>query len=115
MKSSWFALTLCLMGLTPVVTFSKEETQESASPVVTLQFRNYHVVVSTSDRGTLYSVDQTDGKRLAEHLTASELQARLPEVHRFVRDAFAGDRKAFMDASNGIETKTFLDASDSMN
>ncbi len=103
MKRSWFALTLCLMGLTPAVIFADEEIQETAHPVVTLQFRHYHVTVSTSSKGTLYTVKESDGKMLGEELTAKELQAQLPEVHRFVRDAFAGDRKGFLDASNGVD------------
>jgi len=100
MKRSWFALTLCLTGLTPALTFAGEEIHETAPAVVTIQFRNYHVTVSAGDKGTLYTVKDTDGKMVAEHLTAKELQAQLPEVHRFVKDAFAGDRKAFIDASN---------------
>ncbi len=102
MKGSWFALTLCLMGLSPRVSFAGEEAQEAPAPVVTLQFRNYHITVSASPKGTLYTVNEADGKVVAEHLTAKELQAKLPEVHRFVKDAFAGDRKVFMDASNGV-------------
>lgn len=102
MKGSWFALTLCLMGLTPAVTFAGEETQEGAAPVVTLQFRNYNITVSASPKGTLYTVKAADGKVIGNELTAKELQAQLPEVHRFVRDAFAGDRKVFMDASNAV-------------
>lgn len=102
MKGSWFALTLCLMGLAPHVSLAGEETQEAPAPVVTLQFRNYHITVFASPKGTLYSVKDSDGKSVAEPLTAKELQAKLPEVHRFVRDAFAGDRKVFTDASNGV-------------
>ena len=100
MNARWFALTLCLIGLAPPVTFAGEESRETAPAVVTLQFRNYHITVSAGEKGTLYTVKESDGKTLAEHLTAAELQAKLPDVHRFVRDAFAGDRKAFLDASN---------------
>jgi hypothetical protein len=99
MKTRWFALTLCLIGLAPAVTFAGEEKKEAAPAVVTLQFRNYAITVSAGDKGTLYTVKEADGKLLGEQLTASELQAKLPDVHRFVKDAFAGDRKAFIDAS----------------
>jgi hypothetical protein len=100
MKVRWFALTLALINLVPPVTFADETVKEAAPAVVTLQFRNYHITVSAGERGSLYTVKETDGKLLADRLTAQELQTRLPDVHRFVKEAFAGDRKAFMDASN---------------
>ena len=101
MKIYWLALTLWGIGLTSVAVFADPEVPAPA--VVTLQFRNYHVTVSSSDKGALYTVKDTDGKVIGEQLSAGELQSQLPAVHRFIRDAFAGDRKAFIDASNATD------------
>lgn len=103
MKVRWFALTLALIGLVPAPSYSDERLREAAPVVVTLQFRNYHITVSAGEAGSLYTVKEIDGKIVGDQLSAKELQAQLPEVHRFVRDAFAGDRKAFIDASNRTE------------
>lgn len=103
MKARWFALTLAFAGLTPVVSFAGDKSRDTAPAVVTLQYRNFLVTVSAGDNGSLYTVKDAAGKIIADSLSASELQAQLPEVHRFVKEAFAGDRQVFLDASNRVD------------
>jgi hypothetical protein len=55
-----------------------------------LQHRDQIVTIKTGEQGTVYSVQNKDGKVLFENLTAEQLKTQSPETHGFIEAAEAG-------------------------
>ena len=54
-----------------------------------LQHRDRVVTIKSGAQGTVYSVQNKDGKILFENATAAELQAKAPEIHDFIEGSKA--------------------------
>jgi len=57
--------------------------------VVHLERRGYRITIHSGANGPLYTVRDKAGKVFATELSAKELQAKLPQIHKLVEGAYA--------------------------
>lgn len=101
-KSLLLAGVFCVL-IRGDVCFAKSEQKQVSSNqniVVHLEQRDYKITISSGKTGPVYTVKDPSGEVLAKMLTEKELQAKLPKVHKLVRNALAGgEKKHKLDAS----------------
>ncbi len=73
-----------------------------------IEKRGRTITIKAGPKGPLYSVKTTEGKVLFENLSAEQLQAKAPELHKFIKTAVAGNAakgEAVVDASLGRDAR----------
>jgi hypothetical protein len=51
------------------------------------------IIIKSGPKGPVYSVKDSEGKVLFEDLTTEQLRAQAPEVHQFIKSAYAGNTR----------------------
>lgn len=87
-----------ILWLTPLTATAKTVKKASTDQTVIVQLekKNHSITISTSPKGPLYTVRDSKGKVIADALTETQLQAKLPEIYREVKKAIADGK---LDAS----------------
>jgi hypothetical protein len=80
-------------AVAPVVPGREFTPQPETGPYVVmghLRHRDRIVTIKSGEQGTVYSVQNADGKILFENLTAAQLKSQAPEIHDVIYRAEAG-------------------------
>lgn len=92
---AWAGLSSCtrlgkpIAATSPAAQFTPATETGPYVVIGQLQHRERVVTIKTGDQGTVYSVQNNDGKILYENVSAAELQAKAPEIHDFIEGSHA--------------------------
>lgn len=91
MKSFLICGSVCLLALASCSPKTEEapESEEKPSaesayqnpPIGTLVSKDHQITIHSSPEGTVYSVKDPDGNRLATEITREQLQANFPDLN----------------------------------
>ena len=92
---AWAGLSSCtrlgkpIAATSPATQFTPAAETGQYVVIGHLQHRERVVTIKSGDQGTVYSVQNNDGKILYDNLTATQLQTQAPEIHDFIEGATA--------------------------
>ena len=75
------------------VSTNKAAARETYTVIGYLEKRDRVITIKSGPKGPVYSVATKDGKVLFENVTAEQLRAEAPELHRLIKTGVAGDAR----------------------
>lgn len=76
-----------------VVSTNKAAARETYTVIGYLEKRDRVVTIKSGPKGPVYTVATKSGKVLLENVTAEQLRAQAPEIHRLIKTGYAGDAR----------------------